>query len=635
MNLFYGFDLGDAESAISRLDSRENTPSILPIEGNKSFITAYAQDAEGHTLIGEKACYLPNAVTRNLRFKSRFLTDPACIPAVQIFSSGVLQRLYQEQYLQPGEDSCFYVGCPAGWDANTRELYREIFERAGYPPVKIISESRAALISACQSRHLQVGYDILSKSMLVVDIGSSTTDFAYVNNGRETAIQTAGEVRLGGGLMDEMLLEECIKRSSHEEKLREIFSQSSAWKHYCEFAVRRLKEKYFGDPAYWEKHECRETIMIYYDTPLPFQILINEETADHVLHTGMKALQGRSFKDAFLSSLSNVRTAVKECQPELIFLTGGVSKLPEIRSWCRDIFPEAIVITGTEPEFAVSRGLAWAGRIEDDLRAFRLELNDLIASTAVEEIVSRHIRDLYTSLVDALVKPIMENAAVPVFERWRQGNIQRLEDADHELETAVEVYLHSDDARALLSSLISGWLKPVADELEELTVPLCIRHHVPYTALSLNSYLSVSDLDFKIEAKDIFAVEQITWLIDSIITIIVGLLCGGSGIALISSGPAGIAAGAALSLLILIIGKQPMEKALLHTDLPKTIRRLIPRRAFKRRMDDICKNVSETFLSRLSDAENQQITEDMVTGISTGIEECLTHMAEIVEVPLG
>ena len=43
MNRFFGFDLGDAESAVSVL-SEENpdTPRILPVEGAKSFVTAYA-----------------------------------------------------------------------------------------------------------------------------------------------------------------------------------------------------------------------------------------------------------------------------------------------------------------------------------------------------------------------------------------------------------------------------------------------------------------------------------------------------------------------------------------------------------------------------------------------------------------
>ena len=44
-----------------------------------------------------------------------------------------------------------------GLDLSLDEEYRQIFESAGFPPLKIVSESRAALVSACQSKHMQVG----------------------------------------------------------------------------------------------------------------------------------------------------------------------------------------------------------------------------------------------------------------------------------------------------------------------------------------------------------------------------------------------------------------------------------------------------------------------------------------------
>ena len=115
-----------------------------------------------------------------MRFKSRFLTDAESVKDIRTFAAGVLAELIGSGQLVQGGENIFYIGCPAGWKTADRERYREIFEQTGYPPVRIVSESRAALISACLSRHLQVGYDILSKSVLVVDVGSSTTDFAFI-----------------------------------------------------------------------------------------------------------------------------------------------------------------------------------------------------------------------------------------------------------------------------------------------------------------------------------------------------------------------------------------------------------------------------------------------------------------------
>ena len=221
MDRYYGFDLGDAESAVSCLNKNDaGVPRIITVGEAGSFVTAYARLRNGALVIGEAACYNPEAVERKIRFKSRFLRDPDSRRDVKSFAAGVLGELYMSGDLVKGEDCCFYVGCPAGWDKTARERYRGLFEEAGYPPVRIISESRAALVSACQSKHFQVGYDILSKPVLVVDVGSSTTDFAYIMGGKEVDMQTAGEVALGGGIMDEVLLSCALNASVRGERMR-------------------------------------------------------------------------------------------------------------------------------------------------------------------------------------------------------------------------------------------------------------------------------------------------------------------------------------------------------------------------------------------------------------------------------
>ena len=636
MDRYYGFDLGDAESAVSCLNKKDaGEPRVLTVREAKSFITAYARLRNGELVIGEAACYNPEAVERKLRFKSRFLKDPDSRRDVKSFAAGVLGELYMSGDLVKGEDCCFYVGCPAGWDKTARELYRELFVEAGYPPVRIISESRAAMVSACQSKHFQVGYDILSKPVLVVDIGSSTTDFAYIMSGREVDMQTAGEVALGGGIMDEVLLESALEASVRGARIREIFEQSPPWKSYCEFAARRLKEKYFADEQYWSQNPCVQSVIISYEKPVRLPIVMDEKTAKHILYDPVPQLNGRSFKDVFVESLNAVKNKIQGDLPELVFLTGGVSRLPAVRNWCREAFPDSVVITGAEPEFSVSRGLAWSGRIDEELREFRAEIQELVSSSIVERIVGAHIDDLYRSTVDTLVQPILENAAMPVFDRWREGEIERLSDINKEMEVEIEKYLHTEEAQELLVKPITQWLKPVSYEIEEQTMPICIRHGVPYRALSLSSYLSVSDLNIRVDARDVFAVEELTWMIDTIISILVGLLCGGSGVALISGGITGIVMGAMISLLVLILGKEKMEDAVMNMVIPRAVRKLVPRGHFMSRMEKISDEVRGSFYRSLERDKNDEISQRLVKEISDQIEHCLTRMAEVVEIPLG
>ncbi len=640
MEYYYGFDLGDAESAVAKLKKGQDTqPRIVPAGGAESFISAYAILPSGETLIGESACYRADARDRKIRFKSRFLTDKESAGDIRIFAEKVLEELRESlpegEDLTENADCCFYIGCPAGWNGTAREIYREIFERIGYPPVRIVSESRAALICSCQSRYLQVGYDILSKPVLVVDVGSSTTDFAYVEGGSEVELLTAGEVVLGGGILDEMLLAFAIEESPDREVIKEIFQESPAWQTYAEFAARRLKEKYFSDEAYWQDHPCLRTLEILYREPLSLTLRMDQEMAARLLEGPSERLGGESFHTVFSGSLSRVREKIKGKSPELVFLTGGVSNLPALRIWCRDAFPEGVVVTGKEPQFSVAEGLAYSGRIDDEMRSFRREVAGLIDSNTVEKLVEEHIEELYKAVVDALVSPIMDHAVMNVFDRWKRGGIARLSDIDEELKGEIDHFLRGELCQKLLTGAISSWLKPVAYELDEHTMPICVRHNIPYRALNLTSYLSLSDVDFGIEARSIFAVEEITWMINAILTVLVGLLCGGSGIALIASGLKGIAAGMILSILVLFFGKERMEKHMMDLNIPPLVRRMVSRSQFETRIRRITPSVRAGFYDSLEKEKNEEITTRLVREISDQIEHCLRGMAEVVEIPLG
>ena len=635
MERFYGFDLGDAESAVARTQREKvpQDPKILQVCDAQSFITAYARLVDGRLLIGESACYSADAAIRRVRFKSHFLTDPESAKDIRTFAAGVLSELIGSGNLVQGEECAVYVGCPAGWRKPDRERYREIFEETGYPPVRIVSESRAALISACLSRHLQVGYDILSKSVLVVDVGSSTTDFAFIESGREVELQTAGEVMLGGGITDEMLLWESVLSSPDSAAIRQILEKSESWRNYCEFAARRLKEKYFSDEDYWASRSCSRSIEILHSGSHTLTLRMDREMAEKLMEAPAPGLNGKSFRGAFCQSLQEIREKIGS--PELLFLTGGVSKMPAIREWCSQAFPETVVVTTAQPEFSVARGLAHCGRIDEDIRGFRKEVDDLIETSTVERIVSSHMDQLYRSVVDTLTEPILETAVMNVFDRWRSGEISKLKEIDEELRGEIEHYMKSEEGQKILTSVVSSWLRSVAYELEEYTMPICVRHNVPYRALNLTSYLSLSDINIQIDTKDIFAVDQITWLINTIITILVSLMCGGSGIALIAGGLKGIVAGAILSLSVLLIGQEHLENRVMGINIPKPLRKLITRNAFEGRLRRISSEVKANFYESLEKDKNEEITSRLANEISAQIEECLKKMAQVVEIPLG
>ena len=586
--LFWGFDLGDGESAVARTgEDGRAAPEIMEVEGRKVFLTAWALMKSGEVRIGENAAKSAAAAMRSsARFKSRFLETQSDSGAlVRDFSARVLESLRSSGQLVGGESgNRFYIGCPAGWDAKARQRYQTIFETLGCPAPKVVSESRAVMVGSVQSNSLRDYVDLRTKSVLVVDIGSSTTDFAYIRKGKEYEIRTGGEVTLGGGIMDEQLLERCVAASPNAAALRRVFSESEPWRVDCELRARRLKERYFSAPAEArESGDFTESLLIRYDEPLLLDLVMDEKAARALTDGACPQLGGRSFREVFCAGLREVRESIGEELPELLFLTGGVSRMENVREWCAEVFPEAVIYTDREPEFSVARGLAWCGRIDDELARFRAEVNELIGSDAVEQIVSARLGELYHSALEALLDPLLERTVKPVLLDWRDGRIDTLAEAGDILQEKIRVYLYSEEAKGLLFHPVENWMRSVSAELEKETSPICRKYRVPDRSLDLSSAFAASDLSVleQIQTKEVFAGDTLTGaavLVDSIVSVILALLCGGSGVALIAEGPAGLAIGLLLSLAVLIaghvMGKKAMDEKLMDASIPLFVRRL-------------------------------------------------------------
>ncbi len=585
---FWGFDLGDGESTLARVGSGEaDSPEIIEVDGKKVTITVWAVMKSGEVRIGESAARSASAAVRSAaRFKRRFLnaqSDSAAL--IRDFSARVFESLRGSGALVGGERSnSVYVGCPAGWDAEARGRYRRIFETIGFPSPQVVSESRAVMVGAIQSNSVRDYVDLRAKTVLVVDIGSSTTDFAYIDRGRETEIRTGGEVALGGGVMDEVLLESCVDRSPDAAALRQTLAESESWRVECELRARQLKETYYSTPASERAQTpCVDSVLVTYDRPVILDLVMDEAMSERLTDTPCAQLGGRSFRAVFCEGLRAVRGSIGAEQPELLFLTGGVSRMEQIRSWCREVFPDAVIYTDREPEFSVARGLAWCGRIDDELTRFRADVEALIASNTVESIVSAHLTELYRSALDHLLDPLLKRAVEPVLLDWRGGTLRRLSDMESALQERIRLFLCSEEAKACLYQPVTDWLLTVSDELEQHTSAICRHYHVPDRSLGISSALTASDFHIleRLDAKDVLAGDTLTWtavFVESVISILVAMLCGGSGVVLISEGPAGMLIGFILSFVVLLVshamGKRAMDEKLMQADLPPAIRKM-------------------------------------------------------------
>jgi len=241
----------------------------------------------------------------------------------------------------------------------------------------------------------------------------------------------------------------------------------------------------------------------------------------------------------------------------------------------------------------------------------------------------------------------------------------------------------------------------VSGELEKHTSPICRRYHVPERSLGISAALTAKDFRMleKLEARNVLSGDTLTWttlFVDSIISILVAMLCGGSGIVLISEGPVGMLIGFVLSFLVLILshamGKKAIDDRLMRLDLPLSLRRmalsggrlriegprlglsgmlgegrvgqllsggaeeekaaaqksakphLLPRLRLsdgsgisERRMQEIRGRIRSSYEALLSDGDNEELralNSRMSRDISDQIEKRLQELAEQVEIPL-
>ena len=586
--LYWGFDLGDGESAVARVDGEQGLPEIVEIEGKKVVITAWAVMKNGEVRIGENAARSASTAIRSAaRFKSRFL-DPTQDSSglIRDFAARILESLRKSGELKGGEKSnSFYIGCPAGWDKAAREYYQTIFENLGVPAVRVISESRAVLVGAIQSNFLRDYVDLNTKSVLVIDIGSSTTDFAFVSKGKEHEIHTGGEVALGGGIMDELLLDACVAASPDPQALREVFDYCDSWRVDCELRARALKEEYYSkDEEHWASHRCVDALLITYDQPLVLDLYMDAQMARRLTEKPCAQLEGRSFHEAFCAALRVVKDSIGDRQPELLFLTGGVSRMRAVADWCREVFTDALIYSDSEPEFSVARGLAWCGRVDDEISRFRAEVDQLTHSDVVENIVSEQLPGLYRALLDKLLDPIIEKAVKPVLIDWREGRIDTIQEIGPVLQDRIRVYLYSTEAKALMLEPVSDWLRKVSEQVDRHTSAICRKYHVPDRSLGLSSQLTANDLQYilgRIDTSDMFPGQTFTGaavFVESILSILIGMLCGGSGVVLVAEGPIGIAAGVittgVLFVVAHVLGKKAVDQKIMSANLPLFVRRM-------------------------------------------------------------
>ncbi len=599
-----GFDLGDGESAVAVLDGESTVePRMIPLLGHASMISAVGT-RDGRIVVGEQASVLAGAQQVQVRFKSRYLTDPGAHTAVRVFAQGVMAELVRAEPGLMAEVSHTVVGCPAGWGEGRRQQYAALLESAGFPNVSVEPEPRAAFLYARHARGLRVDPALMQKSALVIDVGSSTTDFAYIVDGRQQSLASFGDTNLGGGVLDELILDRCIKASPDRHALERTLSESPVWRSYCELEARRLKERFFLDERKWAQEPLRTQLLVCYDETLMLELSLDARTMEEIIHTPTAALGGRSFTDTLRDALRAAQTVSRACPPQVVILTGGASRMAFFQRACREAFAGSLIVLCPEPECSIARGLAYCGRVDERLALFRRETASIARGDKLFAAVNGRVHELYQPLAAVLFDAAMDSAMQAV-ALWRSGGVATLEELDVVLADSISRAFESDQVRERMREPLRAWMQGLMNELENELTSLCMRCGVPPEQMSLSgAQLRTGVGNLKLSMGSAMGMDALSGLLGVVLAVVGASICGGGGIALVSSGPVGIVTGVVAGVLLALLGKPGLERALRTARLPVLMRQIVTDGSVRRGLNRQRPQAERAIIEALADPKN-------------------------------
>ncbi len=639
--MYFGFDLGDGESCIHwTKGGGAGIVNVVPVSGRGSFLSAVAR-LEGNTIVGHTVKEnQEKAEDVHVCFKRDFLrNDPETDRVIRVFVQGVLNELRKNAevgaYVDDPEKGCFIVGCPAGWQAEDRERYRLLMMDAGMKNVKIVSESRAAFENALHSAENGLDADPGNLTVLIIDIGSSTLDFAYVQDGNEYGVATMGNVQLGGGMMDEMIVMHSLDMQEKENpeqarEIRALIEKNNAKKSRLMLAVREMKEDYFKheDLFLEENRTLEKTVKLFGDGKIhKVKLTLSPEIVENFLISKPHPLlNGQSFESRLRDSLVSVYEQIRQRrEPDLVILTGGPSRMRFFQDLCRIQFASSRVIVSHSPEYDISRGLVFTGSADENMTQCLREIEAYVQSRAIEEKIEYAVPELVSNISRPLTESILQSCVKPAFCAWRNGKLDTLNDFQEDTRRRIEVFMHSSDMQNAIKTQAEPWSEKIVSAVEMELCEISRRHHVDFKMDC--GRLRIHGSGSKETPVTLDFIHVIHAVVSIVLMVVMATLCGGSGMALLAIGPAGMIAGVVLSLLIAVLGKEAATNYMMDRKIPPLLRGMIRVRSIlsEKNARKIERGICRDML------EDTQLTDDLVSQVGDCIDAAILATACGVE----
>jgi len=427
-----GIDLGDGETCLSYVDASSSLTGERPVfslNGRETIPSAIAFLGDGETVIGEAAMLQAVPIELEINFKSDPIKNKG-----QWFkdSSKILSfvKIFFEEFAKKhptiAGDCEVFIGCPSGWKKESREKYEQHFEQYfddnEFPSCRMVPESRAALIQALDLARRSKNQDsenslrkLIRKRVLLIDIGSSTTDITILDNLEPYEVKLGED--FGLKLVDEQLLTILCKIHPEGEKLKAQIKDDRRREQFLLYLCRLSKEYGFGrdvDPTkFFDKQEgskkCWELLL-----SLDLKNCLSDE-----FFWGSE----ESWLDRYHSLLQKLKSSSSVDSPDVVIVTGGGSNIQQLLDVAGEVFQGAFLVRDPEPSLSVARGLAGYGQWHNNVERFYNDAIVLIRGSKLESEVSSEVSPFVGEVVRLLTKASVEAVWQPMAYKWKDENL--------------------------------------------------------------------------------------------------------------------------------------------------------------------------------------------------------------------
>lgn len=419
------FGHGETSAAFYNLKNQEKEDlDILPgLKVIKSAVAILEQEGKETICVGDAAITnAPYAKDFQISFKKRpsemNKTERGRMVA---FMKGVYAEILNRKTDYKSRDHAVYIARPSQdiWDSEEK-AYLQMAEDAGLPIAGIQKESRAAYFRARTQPDSKID-SYVKDGVLIVDFGSSTIDFTYLNS--KLSKPKDDGCPYGASQVERTLLEYAMDNPS--APAMEQFAQ-----------LYRDKKK--SIPYNQILYQFRVAKEQFYSNALMRDFRLTMDLGDITVSDGSPISGAISFKisrqkvnDVLNGYIEIVKQEVVKFKEKLkdqpvvgVYLTGGASRMDFVRQIFMEIFnlDEAHCPSDNNPSVIVSQGVA------------HLSYADIVTNGVAEELKKKaheaiSIYDWKGNITRILydgIKSKIKNEACDFMKKYRDGKIGHL-----------------------------------------------------------------------------------------------------------------------------------------------------------------------------------------------------------------